>query len=73
MKFTLPLACAVAALPYLVAAYDEKIYGVNLGSWCASLVIRFGVVDAHALLRLVLEPWMSPAGMYALALSKISS
>lgn len=34
MKFALSLACAVAALPYLVAAYDDKIYGVNLGSWC---------------------------------------
>ncbi|VDC00954.1 unnamed protein product [Peniophora sp. CBMAI 1063] len=33
MKFGLSLACAIGALPFLVSAYDEKIYGVNLGSW----------------------------------------
>ena len=47
MKLSSTLAWIAIALPSLVAAYDDKIYGVNLGSWY--VVHRSGsAFDAHA-------------------------
>lgn len=58
---------ALHATRVMAAQMPQKVYGVNLGSWC---VLYLSVSVLRPLLRLVLaafsrllsEPWMFPAG-----------
>jgi len=55
-------ACILSsnALP----GFPDKIYGVNIGSWCVFVFLNaLFLSNEHERFRLVLEPWMLPAGI----------
>ena len=43
--------------------FPDKIYGVNIGSWCVFIFLNSLILsNGHERFRLVLEPWMLPEG-----------
>lgn len=43
--------------------FPDKIYGVNIGSWYVFIFLNSLILsNGHERFRLVLEPWMLPAG-----------
>ena len=53
-------ACVLSASA--LPGFPDKIYGVNIGSWYAFTFSKLADFEEWKPFRLVLEPWMLPAG-----------